>query len=121
MWLVRCLWPLVLALALAACGGSGSGTNGNDASIDDPSVPHGFLVRWQASSEAAGYVVHWGAEPGIYTRALDVGAPVPDAGGVVSFVLDASGEPGVLYVALTSYDDAYRMSAFSNEIAVSVH
>ena len=110
---------LALMLFAAGCGGGGSGSDGGDASVADP-APHAFVLRWRAEPLAAGYVVHWGRDSGVYADALDVGAPTPDAAGVASFVLESTGAADVLYFALTSYDGTYRMSAFSNEIAVSV-
>ena len=120
MWLLRCGYLVAFALLLVACGGGGSGSGGDDGSAVPDGSTRGFLLRWHAAPEAAGYVVHWGTESGVYEDALDVGSPVPDADGVASFVLERSGASSLLFFALTSYDDAYRMSAFSNEIAVAV-
>lgn len=120
MWLVRRGCLVAFALLLVACGGGGSGSGGGDGGAIPDGPTRSFLLRWRTSPEAVGYVVHWGTESGVYGDALDVGAPGPDADGVASFVLDHSGTSSVLYFALTSYDDAYQMSAFSNEIAVAV-
>lgn len=120
MWPVR-RWCLVaFAFLVVACGGGGSGSDGGESSGDGDGTLHSLLVRWRSSPEAAGYVVHWGTESGVYGDAVDVGAPTPDADGVASFVLEYPGPSGVVYFALTSYDDAYQMSVFSNEIAVPV-
>ena len=111
---------MAFALLLIACGGGSSGSGGDEAGAVPDALTHSFLLRWRTSPEALGYVVHWGTESGVYADALDVGAPVPDANGVASFVVDQSGTSSILYFALTSYDDGYQMSAFSNEIAVAV-
>ena len=79
-----------------------------------------MLIRWREASSVAGYVIHWGAVSQSYMQALDVGSPVPDANGVVSFLLEEPGATGTIYFALTSYDDDYRISAFSNELAANV-
>jgi hypothetical protein len=118
--LVRRFGVVAFALLMMACGGGGSGSGGGDVGTDDGIAVHGLLLRWRSSSEPTGYVVHWGTESGVYDSALDVGAPEPDADGVVSFVLDYPGPSGVVYFALTSYDGSFEMSAFSNEIPVPV-
>jgi len=113
-------WFLVTcALLLAACGGGGSGSGGGDPGADGAAT-RGVLIRWRASPEAAGYVVHWGTESGVYVNALDVGEPVADADGVASFMLENVGASGVIYFALTSYDAAFEMSTFSNELSAVV-
>ena len=78
------------------------------------------LVRWRASEDVAGYVVHWGRSSGAYTDALDVGSPAVDGDGVINFSLDQAGPRGTIYFALTSYDDDRRMSGFSNELSADM-
>lgn len=109
---------VLLALLVAACGGGGSGSGGGGGGGGDVSAS--LLVRWREVSAAAGYVIHWGTESGAYMHALDVGAPEPDAEGVVSFMLEDVGTTGLIYFALTSYDADFQMSAFSNELAAEV-
>jgi len=110
---------VLLALLVAACGGGGSGSGGGgNGGGDEASI--GLLIRWREVSAAAGYVIHWGTESGAYMHALDVGAPEPDAQGVVSFLLEDVGTTGLIYFALTSYDVDFQMSAFSNELAAEV-
>lgn len=107
----------ILAL-LVACGGSSGSSDGSD-DVGDAGV-QGVVIRWRPTSDAVGYVVHWGSTSGVYFEALDVGAPHPDADGVASTVVDYAGARGTIYVSLTSYDGDGRVSAFSNEIAASV-
>jgi len=109
---------VLLALLVAACGGGGSGSGGGGGGGDEVSAS--LLIRWREVSAAAGYVIHWGTESGAYMHALDVGAPEPDAEGVVSFLLEDVGATGRIYFALTSYDVDFQMSAFSNELAAEV-
>jgi hypothetical protein len=110
---------VLLALLVAACGGGGSGSGGGGNGGGDEAST-GLLIRWREVSAAAGYVIHWGTESGAYMHALDVGAPEPDAEGVVSFLLEDVGTTGLIYFALTSYDVDFQMSAFSNELAAEV-
>lgn len=110
---------VLLALLVAACGGGGSGSGGGGNGGGDEAST-GLLIRWREVSAAAGYVIHWGTESGAYMHTLDVGAPEPDAEGVVSFLLEDVGTTGLIYFALTSYDVDFQMSAFSNELAAEV-
>ena len=111
---------LALALFLIACGGSGSRSGGDGSGGGDDVEMRSVLVRWRAIDGVAGYVVHWGRTSGAYTDALDVGSPEIDSDGVVNFFLDQAGPGGTVYFALTSYDDAARMSGFSNELSADV-
>ena len=110
---LRFLVLLALLVVACGCGGSGSGDGSSDASS-------GLIIRWRQVSNAAGYVIHWGTESGAYMHTLDVGTPSSDADGIVSFLLEEPGATGLIYFALTSYDDAFQMSAFSNELAAEV-
>lgn len=93
-------WLVAIGLVLlVACGGGGGGS-GSESGVDG--FPHQLLVRWRASPSAAGYVVHWGTSSRAYTDARDVGAPAPDADGVVSYELDVAVAAGTIFFALTS-------------------
>jgi hypothetical protein len=111
----RSAWALAAALAMlasiAGCGGGGGGGS------DDDGSPSAVAIRWRASPDAAGYVVHWGAASRVYAASLDVGAPpVADDGSTEVVVpLDPA---DVYYFAVTSYDASGRSSGYSNEIAV---
>jgi hypothetical protein len=105
---------------MMACGGSGSGAgSGGDGASDEPSGFH-LRLRWSSVAGAAGYVIHWGASSASYTHDLDVGDPIPDEGGAVTFVLEDVAGMGTIYFAITSYDDQARMSPFSNELSAVV-
>ncbi|MCC6848692.1 MAG: hypothetical protein IT294_09335 [Deltaproteobacteria bacterium] len=120
MSLARASIALACALLLAACGGAGSASDGGGVGVDED-VVRSFALRWRSSPDAAGYIIHWGAESGVYREARDIGSPEADADGVSSYVLEhPGGASGVVYFALRSYDASYSMSAFSNEIAVVV-
>ncbi len=108
---------LLVALLLAACGGGGAGSDDDTNEVPSGS---GLLIRWRGASDVAGYVIHWGTASGSYMHMLDVGAPRADADGIVSFLLDDPVASGTIYFALTSYDDAFQMSPFSNELAADV-
>ena len=105
----------MLALLVVACGGGGS-----DGDATDVSTGTGLLIRWRETSSVAGYVIHWGTVSGSYDHMLDVGALEPGDDGLVSFLLEDGVTMGRIYFALTSYDEEYRMSAFSNELAADV-
>ncbi len=115
---LRHLLASVLALFVIACGGGGSGSGADDGA--DAGEMHSVLVRWRAVDDVEGYVIHWGHASGAYSNALDVGAPLVDAQGVVSFLLEESGAGGTIFFALTSYDATGRMSGFSNELSAVV-
>ncbi len=117
---LRQLLVLALALFVIACGGGGSGSGGDDAGGGDGPEMRSVLVRWRASADVAGYVIHWGRTSASYTNALDVGSPAVDGEGVINFFLDQNGPGGTIYFALTSYDDDGRMSGFSNELSAAV-
>lgn len=120
MTLLRQLLVLALALFVIACGGTGSGSISDGAGSGDGAEMRSVLVRWRASGDVAGYVIHWGRTSGSYTDALDVGSPAVDGEGVINFYLDQTGPGGTIYFALTSYDDDRRMSGFSNELSATV-
>ena len=119
MTAVRHRFLLALALFVIACGGGGSGSGGDDGGGDDVEM-RSVLMRWRASDDVAGYVVHWGRSSGAYTDERDVGAPTVDPDGVIEFFLDQTGPGGTIYFALTSYDNDGRMSGFSNELSADV-
>jgi hypothetical protein len=92
---------LVLALGLAAAGAA-------DA--------RSITLRWRFSApeRAAGFRVHVGSAPGVYTRTIDVGKPVPDAEGVYRATIEvADHEP--TFLAVSAYGERGEESARSNE------
>lgn len=105
---------VLFALLVAACRGGGSGSDDDTSEVPSGS---GLLIRWRETSSVAGYVIHWGTVSESYMHALDVGSPEPNSEGIVSFLLADPLATGTIYFALTSYDDDYRMSGFSNELA----
>jgi hypothetical protein len=110
---------VLLALLVVACGGGGSGSDGGGSGGGGDAAT-GLLIRWRATGDAEGYVIHWGTESGEYVHALDVGAPEQSEDGIASFLLEDPGTSGTIYFALTSYDAEGRMSAFSNELAAEI-
>lgn len=112
---------VLLALLVVACGGGGSGSGGGGGWSDGGGeAASGLLIRWRATGDAEGYVIHWGTESGEYVHALDVGAPEQTDDGIVSFLLEDPGVSGTIYFALTSYDAEGQMSPFSNEVAAEL-
>jgi hypothetical protein len=104
---------------MVACGGGGGGS-GSDSTDDGGFTSTGSVaIRWQATPDADGYIIHWGATSGVYEHELDVGRPMGDDG-VLSFVLDGVPTPTTVYIALTSYDAAGAESPFSNELSTFV-
>jgi len=71
------------------------------------------LLVWDnnAESDLAGYHVHYGTSPGIYTVAVDVG-------NVTEYKLDYLGlrEDVIYYIAITAYDLLGNESDFSTEL-----
>ena len=88
--------------------------------MDQDSGTHSLLVRWRVTTDAAGYVIHWGSVSGMYTDARDVGASAPSADGVVEVRLEGVDAMGTIYFAVVSYDESGTSSRFSNELAVAV-
>ena len=109
---------LAFAVLAIACGSGGSGSDGGPS--DEAPAVRSVLLRWRATPDLAGYVIHWGTASGAYTDALDVGVPQPDDDGVTSFFLEEVGTSGTIYFAMTAYDEEGRTSTFSNEIAAIV-
>jgi hypothetical protein len=112
---VRQLVLVAFALFVIACGGG----SGSDSGVHDGGVSHAVVLRWRSDAAIAGYVIHWGHVSGDYTNALDVGSPPVDGDGVTSFLLEV-GASGTISFAITSYDDEFAMSAFSNELSADV-
>jgi hypothetical protein len=119
--LFRFLLGVALALLMVACGsgGGGSGFDGDDGGGGDSAATGSVVIRWQRSSDADGYVIHWGDQSGVYVHELDVGLPM-GSDGVLSFVLDGVRTPATVFFALTSYDAAGAESGFSNELSTFV-
>ena len=111
---------MAFALFVMACGGGGSGGGSDTAEPVPVDAARTVVVRWRASPEAAGYVLHWGRTSRVYSDDVDVGAPEPDVDGTVTAYLDYPGPSGTIFFALTSYDADHRMSSFSNEIVANV-
>lgn len=106
---------------MVACGGGGGGSGSGEDGGDPTTPTASLLIRWQAAAEADGYVIHWGNTTGAYDHELDVGAPAASSSDdVVSFMLDGVATSMTVYIALTSYDAAGKMSGFSNELFVFV-
>ena len=107
---------------MMACGSSGSGSGSGSGAAGGTEEPSGFhlTLRWSAVADASGYVIHWGPSSGAYTHELDVGDPIPDETGVVTFVLEDVAGMGTIYFALTSYDARAQTSVFSNELSAVV-
>ena len=76
-----------------------------------------ITVRWRfpAPERAAGFRVHVGAAPGAYTHTVDVGKPMPDAGGVYEASVEVP-DTGSAFVAVSAYGERGEESPRSNEI-----
>jgi hypothetical protein len=75
-----------------------------------------ITLRWRypAPERAAGFRVHVGSTPGVYTRTIDVGKPAPDAEGVYRVRIDvADHEP--TFLAVSAYGERGEESARSQE------
>jgi len=61
-------------------------------------------LRWIHPDAAGvdGYYVYYGTETGVYTSQIDIGAPVPDPGGVLVYDLDVD-DAATVYVAVSAY------------------
>lgn len=73
-------------------------------------------VRWRhpAPERAAGFRVHVGSAPGLYTRTVDVGKPVPDADGVYHATIEV-GDQERVFLAVSAYGARGEESPRSNE------
>jgi hypothetical protein len=97
----RVLAGLAFALGLAAA-----------SAADARSI----TLRWRypAPERAAGFRVHVGSAPGVYTRTVDVGKPAPDAEGVYRATIEvADHEPS--FLAVSAYGERGEESPRSNE------
>ncbi len=108
----------LVALFVAACGGGGG--SGDGATDDVGSANNGIQIRWAMAPGVAGYVIHWGLRSTEYSEAIDVGLPIADDAGVVSYALYELRDSGTYFFAMTSYDESGVMSSFSNEIAIDL-
>jgi hypothetical protein len=75
-----------------------------------------ITLRWRfaAPERAAGFRVHVGPRPGVYTRAVDVGKPAPDADGVFRASIEVPDHEPV-FVAVSAYGERGEESPRSNE------
>jgi hypothetical protein len=97
----RLVAGLVLALGLAAAGAAEA---------------RSVTLRWRFSApeRAAGFRVHVGSAPGVYTRTIDVGKLEPDAEGVYRATIEvADHEP--TFLSVSAYGERGEESARSNE------
>lgn len=90
------------------------------AAMPAPAAAIDARVGWRPVPGVAGYRLYTRAMGQAWGSGVDVGAPPPQADGVIRYV--TSGIPiGVVnYFALTAYDSAGRASAFSNELTLLV-
>jgi hypothetical protein len=97
----RVLAGLTFAFALASA-----------AAADARSI----TVRWryEEPDRAAGFRVHVGSEPGLYTRTIDVGKPTPDADGVFHATIEVPDHERT-FLAVSAYGDRGEESPRSNE------
>lgn len=75
-----------------------------------------ITLRWRFSApeRAAGFRVHVGPRPGVYTRTIDVGKPAPDADGVFRASVEVpDDEPA--FVSVSAYGERGEESPRSNE------
>jgi hypothetical protein len=75
-----------------------------------------IVLRWRfaAPERAAGFRVHVGSQPGVYTHTFDVGKPAPDADGVFRARIEVPGD-GPVFLAVSAYGERGEESARSNE------
>jgi hypothetical protein len=92
---------LGLGLALAAAGAAEA---------------RSVTVRWRFSApeRAAGFRVHLGPRPGVYTHTIDVGKPAPDGDGVFRVSIEVPDHEPV-FLAVSAYGERGEESARSNE------
>jgi hypothetical protein len=74
-----------------------------------------LVVSWNPNTEPdlAGYRVHYGTQPGTYTKTKDVG-------NVTSVTIDSLQEGSTYYFAVTAYDQSNNESDYSQEVSASV-
>jgi hypothetical protein len=92
---------LALGLGLAAAGAAEA---------------RSLTLRWRFSApeRAAGFRVHVGSRPGVYTHTIDVGKPAPDADGVFRASIEVPDHEPV-FLAVSAYGERGEESARSNE------
>ena len=75
-----------------------------------------ITVRWRfaAPERAAGFRVHVGSAPGVYTRTIDVGKPPPDAEGIFRATIEVA-DHAPSFVAVSAYGEHGEESPRSNE------
>jgi hypothetical protein len=73
-------------------------------------------LRWRfaAPERAAGFRVHVGSAPGVYTHTIDVGKPAPDAEGVYRVSIEVPDQEPT-FLAVSAYGERGEESARSNE------
>jgi len=72
-----------------------------------------ITLTWNANIEPdlAGYKVHRGSSPGVYSTIVDVG---------IALTYQVTLGSGTYYFAVTAYDTSNNQSAFSNEVSTTV-
>ena len=75
-----------------------------------------ITVRWRFDEpeRVAGFRVHVGSAPGLYTHTVDVGKPAPDAQGVYRASVEVA-DQGPSFVAVSAYGEQGEESPRSNE------
>ncbi|MFQ5735863.1 MAG: fibronectin type III domain-containing protein [Thermodesulfobacteriota bacterium] len=109
----------VMLIAFTGCGGGGAtgvsgtgGTGGGAASLSATInwSPVTTNIDGSPLTELAGYRVHYGTEPGVYTTTVDIADPT-----AASAVISGLQAGTTYYFVVTAYDTSGNQSAYSNE------
>ncbi len=73
-------------------------------------------VAWSPVAGSSGYKIYVGDNGAAFGTGIDVGAPAPDADGVIRWVLPSLNESAATRFAVTSYDGTRVESGLSNQI-----
>jgi hypothetical protein len=116
--------PLICLLFCHGC--SGVGKTSDAPQVQDPSgVPAALSFTWDAPvsnidgsplTDMAGYRIHYGTSPGVYTGSVDLPADKTQYA-ISDFLAAAAPVRGTTYyLAVTAFDIDNNESAYSNEI-----
>ena len=120
------LYIIGIYLALLGCGGGSSGSNPGSTS-GGPSNQNSITFTWDPPTlnvdgtpleDLAGYKVHYGTAPGVYSDVVDIGlSDTPDA---PEYTVTDLEQGTTYYFSTTAYNISGNESEFSNETSKTI-
>lgn len=119
-YIILCSLVALLLYLPAGCGGKvDTLINGRQGTAITWDVPVSNVDGAQIT-DLAGYRIHFGTEPGVYTGSIDVAGWNVTQYSIYNFLGPVPQVGTVIYVTVTARDNDNNESAYSNEITITI-